>query len=368
MAEFIDIDQNDSLNIIPSNSSSLPNSPPSPLSVPYDGPENTENIYNIDLQNNEVIEPSEHPILVHESCDVSRFYGDANPDGSFVLKNLFSELVNEYQRSIARKNLGIADNQSLIWGAISGNLQSQTDLVNWVNALLTQNNNNLTERLNTLLNQWSLDINLILDTKAPIESPSFTGTPTSVHPNISDSSNQIATTKWVTSKINEGTHLTEFALSKLFMYIDEQNVSTTLTWDYDSTIEKQWLNDIEIPIGNRSYTITNINDSFSIKLTYEIAGKTYNKSLFFEKITPKLYGKSLVLESLEKTKESNLIVNCNENEYAYIYIPNTNESRLAVDNIVGGFNLVGATTIYNTTYYIYKTAHSGLGKLNITIL
>ena len=67
------------------------------------------------------------------------------------------------------------------------------------------------------------------NTKAPIESPHFTGIPTVPHPSISDFSNQIATTKWVSSKINEGTHLLEFYLDKSFMYIDEQNVTVTLS-------------------------------------------------------------------------------------------------------------------------------------------
>ena len=279
MAEFINIDQFDSLNIIPTSPTTIT---PSPIvSIPYDGPEDDENIYNLQPQENLVLEESEEPILVHNSCDVSTFYGDANPDGSFALKNLFSELTTEYQRSVARKNLGVLDSQAMIWGAISGNVLQQQDLVNWINTSIAQNNNILTENLNILLNQWSLDINLIIDTKAPIESPHFTGIPTVPHPSISDFSNQIATTKWVSSKINEGTHLLEFYLDKSFMYIDEQNVTVTLSWEYTSVIEKQWINNNEISINDRSYTLNNINDSFNITLTYQIAGKTYNKTFWW---------------------------------------------------------------------------------------
>ena len=46
-----------------------------------------------------------------EEC-VTRF-GDESIEGYFVLENLFSELISDYQRSMARYNLGIGEEYSL---------------------------------------------------------------------------------------------------------------------------------------------------------------------------------------------------------------------------------------------------------------
>lgn len=367
MAEFINVEQTDSLNIIPVNSSVL-SSPSQALSVQYDGPEDEENIYNIEKKEINLDTESEIPILIHNSCDVSKFYGDPNPDGSFKLDNLFSELVDDYQRAVARKNLGVADNQSLIWGVISGNILQQVDLVNWLSSALTQNNNVIIDDLNTVLNQWSLQLNESLDSKAPINSPKFVGIPEAPHPHISDSSKQIATTQWVNAKLNEGTFISSFYLDKSFMFVDEQDLTVTLFWEYNTSIEKQWINGIEVPINDRFYIKSQVNDSFNIVLNYQISGKVYSKSIFFEKVIPNFYGKSQTLQSLEKTKENNFTVDCSEEEYVYLYIPYKNNIRIAVDNIVGGFNHIGIANINSSLYYIYKSVYSGLGFLNITIL
>lgn len=50
-----------------------------------------------------------------------------------LLKDKYlSEFRTELERAKVRKNLGIADEHSLIWGSIEGTLENQTDLVNYV--------------------------------------------------------------------------------------------------------------------------------------------------------------------------------------------------------------------------------------------
>ena len=49
-----------------------------------------------------------------EECDVAHFYGDTYPDSTFKRENLFSELVDEYQRAVARKNLGLSDEYAML--------------------------------------------------------------------------------------------------------------------------------------------------------------------------------------------------------------------------------------------------------------
>jgi hypothetical protein len=61
---------------------------------------------------------------------------------------------------MARSNLGIADDYSLIWGNIGGNLSDQTDLYKFVNESLAARINELIEEVNLKLSQWAADINV----------------------------------------------------------------------------------------------------------------------------------------------------------------------------------------------------------------
>ncbi len=122
MAEFVNLNQeDDSLNIVVYNPTSINN-------VKLDTPildddfintGSSEVLYTIDSVSPPIPEEIEYEDC--NSCDVSKFYGNTNSDDSFKRENLFSELVTEYQRAIARQNLGIADEYSLLWGNISGN-------------------------------------------------------------------------------------------------------------------------------------------------------------------------------------------------------------------------------------------------------
>ncbi len=51
-----------------------------------------------------------------------------SPTGFFKVDNLFGELWSEAQKSIARKNLGVSDDDSLFWGNIKGFIENQDDI------------------------------------------------------------------------------------------------------------------------------------------------------------------------------------------------------------------------------------------------
>lgn len=137
----------------------------------------------------EFMKPSEiedtEPICLKEDCSVQNRYKCADERGYFLIDNLFSELTDNYQRTLARINLGIADEYSLIWGNIKGNLINQEDLYNFV-----------TSSIDT-------SIHNVLNSKADVYSPSFSGEPTTTLPSTSDDSSRIASTKWVNNKIKE---------------------------------------------------------------------------------------------------------------------------------------------------------------------
>lgn len=376
MADFVNIESgNDTLNIIPYNPTSISNVNLDSeiidgLVTPEEADVVDNNVFTIDRIQTNFETPAEEPILVHEDCDVSRTYGVGDSD-SFKKSNLFSELVDDYQRSIARNNLGIADKYSLVWGAITGNIIQQIDLNNLIVSQIATYENALIDEINLALARWAVELNTELQLKAPLDSPTFTGTPTTTLPSIDDDSNRIASTEWVNAKLGgwSGTsNLTSFTLSKDFMYVDESNITTICNWTYDGEVESQTINGITLSPEVRQYIFTNINESFVISLSYTMNNETFVKNITFERIIPKFYGKVLDYTQAIKSRYDFATVTCNEDEYAYVYIPNGVNARISVDNLVGGFTFLGTILISNVTYYIYKTYHSGLGKLYITIL
>lgn len=61
----------------------------------------------------------------------------------FLLSNLFSELDTDWKKLIARKNLGIDQViNSINWGDISGNIENQVDLYNYILNIVTDNSDN----------------------------------------------------------------------------------------------------------------------------------------------------------------------------------------------------------------------------------
>lgn len=376
MAEFVNLDQNEeSLNITPYSKTPIINILPDSeivdgtlTQVELSGvPE--EEIISIDLLPG-YEEEIEDPFCIHETCDASTYYGDANEDDSFKRSNLFSELTSEYQRAIARQNLGIADEYTLVWGNISGNLANQVDLYKFIIDSTAASYNNLIEEINVKLAQWGYEIRVELEQKANILSPEFKGTPTTTLPEIHDNSARIPTTEWVTAKINETTNinLLWFTIDKTFMYYGDPSQNIICTWDYRNSVLSQKINGVILNPSDRTYTLNNINSELLITLEYTTTEGTFIKNITFNKYYPIYYGTSEVLNELYKTKDSLIVLNCNANDYAYIYIPNKSSARLAVDGLVGGFSLIGTTQLHSLTYYIFKSANKGLGELFINIL
>ena len=59
-----------------------------------------------------------------------------SPDRYFKIKNCFSELTSEVQKANARYNLGIGDPWNLKWGNITGFIENQADLVQYLDKFI----------------------------------------------------------------------------------------------------------------------------------------------------------------------------------------------------------------------------------------
>lgn len=375
MFEFDNIESSeDTLNIIPRSPTSIdvvtPNSElldgqitPFEESLPT-----VETLYDIEVSPLITEDIPTTTTVLAGNCDVSKFYGEH--DGTFKIQNLFSELVDDYQRFVARQNLGIGEEASLLWGNIKGNLASQADLYLFILETIQSQESDLIEELNLKLSQWGYDINRLFDDKADLNSPIFSGVPKVPTPNINSSSEQVATTAWVNSKIEQlyGQHLTNFALSDSYMFYGDAPIELTCTWGYDAEITSQTINGISVGTEITSHTFSDVSISFTINLVYVIDGVSYSKTASFDKLLPTYSGTHTNYIYLNKTGGNTLTLECGDEDYGYLLIPNKSEARISVDGLVGGFVLEGSATIWGNTYYVYKTVNYGLGKLYITIL
>ncbi len=304
-------------------------------------------------------------------CDVANAYGETYLDGSFKRENLFSELTSDYERSIIRQNLGIGDSTGIMtWGNISGNLANQVDLYDYIQTYSLSKINAFIAEVNGKLLNWSYDIKEKVDAKANNDSPNLTGEPTTTRPEISDSSNRIPTTEWVIDKINENSvgSLNWVRLSQDFMYAGDSPVNLIISWDYNEPIEQQSINGVIIPLANRAYYINGLNATSTFTLSYIVGGQSYSRSLTFDKILPIYYGTNSTYTQDIKTKDKEFVIETSNTKYGYVFYPSISIKRIAVDNIVGGFDILGTTTLNNIQYTIYKTHNVGLGTLNIKIL
>ena len=91
-------------------------------------------IVSIEYLTEEEEEESSDSLCLKNQYSIQNQYGCKDSNGYFLLDNLFSELTDEYQRTLARINLGIADEYSLTWGNIKGNLSKQSDLYEYINS------------------------------------------------------------------------------------------------------------------------------------------------------------------------------------------------------------------------------------------
>lgn len=303
-----------------------------------------------------------------ESCGIEKYYGDASPDDYFRRENLFSELVDDYQRAKARYNLGIGEEYSLVWGNITGAIENQTDLYEYINNRFIEYTNKYTEEVNNLLVEWGLEINFLLSRKIDKDSPYLEGTPTTTLPEVEDDSDRIASTRWVNAKLSllPDYNLKLLNINKAYMFVDDPPQNITLNWEFYNIPEEIVINGQSVNPNTSSYTFYNISNSLLIHFSYKMNDKWYNQTITFQKVNAYYYGTEEDPSTMSKTKETSILVNSLKDKFVYLYIPNDGKARLFVDNILGGFKSLGGRLINGVGYYLYRTVHPGLGELHIT--
>lgn len=310
-------------------------------------------------------------ICVKEDCDVSKYYGCANGNDGFQKENLFSELTDEYQRTIARINLGIADEYALKWGNIKGNLSNQKDLYTFVTDSIAFDINKVIDEINLKLAQWACEIEIRLNNKADIYSPNFTGSPTTTLPTMTDNSDRIASTAWVNAKIAAASiddNVKAISLEPEYMCYGDDPTDVKVTWEYHKDVVEQSINDISLKPDVREYIFSGMTTSMVVTLKYKYEDTSATRVVTFDIKYPNYYGTSPDYTKLDKTIDNVFTVTAGTNDYIYVMIPNGSNSVLGVSSIIGGFNRLGTQEIFGNLYYVFKSANAGLGETTVEIL
>ena len=310
-------------------------------------------------------------ICIKDDCDTSKYYGCTGGDDGFQKENLFSELTDEYQRTIARINLGIADEYALKWGNIKGNLSNQKDLYTFVTDSIAFDINKVIDEINLKLAQWACEIEIRFKNKADIFSPSFAGTPTTTLPLMTDNSNRIASTEWVNAKIAAASiddNVKAISLDPEYMCYGDEPTDVKVTWEYHKEVVEQSINDVVLSPDVREYTFTNRTTSMVITLKYKYEDISATRVVTFDIKYPNYFGTSPDYTKLDRTIDNVYTVNAGANEYIYVMIPNGANTVLGVSSIIGGFKLLGTQEIFSNLYYIFKSAQPGLGETTVEIL
>lgn len=310
-------------------------------------------------------------ICIKDDCDTSKYYGCTGGDDGFQKENLFSELTDEYQRTIARINLGIADEYALKWGNIKGNLSNQKDLYTFVTDSIAFDINKVIDEINLKLAQWACEIEIRFKNKADIFSPNFAGTPTTTLPLMTDNSDRIASTEWVNAKIAAASiddNVKAISLDPEYMCYGDEPTDVKVTWEYHKDVIEQSINGVVLSPDVREYTFTNRTTSMVITLKYKYEDISAARAVTFDIKYPNYFGTSPDYTKLDGTIDNVYTVNAGANEYIYVMIPNGANTVLGVSSIIGGFKLLGTQEIFSNLYYIFKSAQPGLGETTVEIL
>lgn len=310
-------------------------------------------------------------ICIKDDCDTSKYYGCTGGDDGFQKENLFSELTDEYQRTIARINLGIADEYALKWGNIKGNLSNQKDLYTFVTDSIAFDINKVIDEINLKLAQWACEIEIRFKNKADIFSPSFAGTPTTTLPLMTDNSNRIASTEWVNAKIAATSiddNVKAISLDPEYMCYGDEPTDVKVTWEYHKDVIEQSINGVTLSPEVREYIFTNRTSSMVITLKYKYEDISATRVVTFDIKYPNYFGTSPDYTQLDRTIDNVYTVNAGAGEYIYVMIPNGANTVLGVSSVIGGFKLLGTQEIFSNLYYIFKSAHAGLGETTVEIL
>lgn len=276
----------------------------------------------------------------------------SSQQGYFQIKNLFSELKTEVDKANARHNLGIGDAYNIKWGNITGYIEKQTDLTQYLDTFVTE--------LRDLVN--------------PFKQP-YTN---SDNPSIST----------VGEALDQLLYKELTIKSKVTPSIAERGETipeVEFSWEYNKNIISQKLDNIDISPDTRSITLSNIRQTISKSLWATDGKSTKTTTMAIQFKLASYYGVSNkttitsddIINSFTRDfnfqKGSSVTITAQDNQYIYFMLPKSmGQVQFYVGGFEGGFQVVDSNFQFTkngvtNSYILYRSDNPGLGTTTINI-
>ena len=274
----------------------------------------------------------------------------SSPQGYFQIKNLFNELKTEVDKANARQNLGIGDTWNIKWGNITGFIEKQTDLTQYLDTFVTE--------LRDLVN--------------PFKQP-YTN---SDNPSIST----------VGEALDQLLYKELTIKSKVTPSIAERGEiipEVVFSWEYNKNIISQKLDNIDISPDIRSITLSNIRQTISKSLWATDGKSTKTITMAIQFKLASYYGVSnkttltsddiinSFTRDLNFQKGSSVTITAQDNQYIYFMLPKSmGQVQFYVGGFEGGFQVVDSNFQFTKNgatnrYILYRSDNPGLGTTTI---
>ena len=274
----------------------------------------------------------------------------SSPQGYFQIKNLFSELKTEADKANARQNLGIGDAQNIKWGNITGYIERQTDLTQYLDTFITE--------LRDLVN--------------PFNQP-YTNSDNPSISTVGEALDQLLY-KELTIQSTVTPNIAE---------IGETVPEVKFSWKYNKNVTQQSFDGTDIGLDIREVALQDVTSTTS-KSLQAFDGENTKKVVM--SITFKLASYYGVSESTPTNSEeiisrftrdlnfykgSSVTITAQDNQYIYLMLPKSmGQVQFYVGGFEGGFQIVDPNFQFTkngvtNSYILYKSDNPGLGTTTI---
>lgn len=274
----------------------------------------------------------------------------SSPQGYFQIKNLFNELKTEVDKANARQNLGIGDTWNIKWGNITGFIEKQTDLTQYIDTFITE--------LRDLVN--------------PFNQP-YTNSDNPSISTVGEALDQLLY-KGLTIQSTVTPNIAE---------IGETVPEVKFSWKYNKNVTQQSFDGTDIGLNIREVALQDVTSTTS-KSLQAFDGENTKKVVM--SITFKLASYYGVSESTPTNSEeiisrftrdlnfykgSSVTITAQDNQYIYLMLPKSmGQVQFYVGGFEGGFQIVDPNFQFTkngvtNSYILYKSDNPGLGTTTI---
>lgn len=276
----------------------------------------------------------------------------SSPQGYFQIKNLFGELKTEVDKANARHNLGIGDAWNIKWGNITGYIEKQTDLTQYLDTFVTE--------LRDLVNPFN-------------------------QPYTNSDNPSISTVGEALDQLLYKELIIQSTVTPNIVEIGETVPEVKFSWKYNKNITQQSFDDTDIDLDIREVALQDVTSTTS-KSLQAFDGKNTKKVVM--SITFKLASYYGVSESTPTNSEeiinrftkdlnfhkgSSITITAQDNQYIYLMLPKSmGQVQFYVGGFEGGFQIVNPNFQFTkngvtNSYILYKSDNPGLGTTTINI-